>query len=156
MHGVAQATIHDIARALKATKTKNHACVIQAYAGQQFSFQLQHDRRLHSAATLEDLCRATRWQNTALVAAFPHTRSKLDCHVRKKSHGITAALHRMSTRWRISAGPGLTKMDLHVVRKSTRWRQLIVLYVNPLLGTGICRYRTELIYDVKVQERGRE
>ena len=148
MRGGVQAISHAIARALQAAKNRKYACEIHAHAGEYGSYQLQHDRL--SAATLEDLRRATRWRNVASVAAF--TGSMLDCHAGKS--GITAALHRVSTRWRICAE--LTKKDLYVVRKSTRWRQLIVVYVNPLLGTGTCRCRTERIYDVAVQERGRE
>ena len=59
----------------------------------------------------------------------------------------------IATRWRKYAGPGNTKIDLHVVRASTRWQKLIVMYVNdPLLGTGTCGCRTKLIDDVTVSE----
>ena len=108
---------------------------------------------MHSATTLEDLRCATRWQNVTLVAALPPTGIMLDCHTKKNFHGVTAALHQMSTRWRKYAGPGNTKIDLHAVRKSTRWQKLIVKYVvDPLLGTGTCGCRTELIDDVTVSE----
>ena len=45
------------------------------------------------------------------------------------------------------------KMDLHVVRESTHWQKLIVMYVDdPLLGTGTCECRTELIDGITVSE----